>query len=172
MTAGAYAINLVAMITMLFSGVQGYSSLVGTIFAAIYMVIFPMAAFFAWHLSLYKALKFDSSFWFVVYFVTFAIQILFYGFLAVGLFNGGGGGVLGMLEMFSHGKIVAGLLAAICVAVLGICLLMGVTLVKRVNDHFRSAGHSVERAGAEAGRTVAQNEAVRRSAKDTVFNAV
>lgn len=58
MTAAAYAINLAATVTMLFSGVPGYNSLTGAIFAAIYMVAFPLAAFFAWHLSLYKALKY------------------------------------------------------------------------------------------------------------------
>ena len=53
----AYAVNLVAMVVMLFSGITGYSSLTGTIFAAVYLVLFPAAAFFGWHLSLYKALK-------------------------------------------------------------------------------------------------------------------
>lgn len=98
--------------------------------------------------------------------------MLFYIFLAVGIFNGGGGGVLAMLEMFSHGKIVAGLLSAVCTLGLGLCLFLGIGLIKQVNDHFRSGGHSMQRAGAEAGRSVAQNETVRRSAKETVVNSM
>jgi hypothetical protein len=178
-TALAYAVNLGAMILMLFSGVAGYSSLTGTIFAAIYLVVFPLAAFSAWHLSLYKALKysivwrlicrFDSSFWYISYFVSFGIQLIFYLFLAVGLFSGGGGGVLGMLEMFAHGKLFAGIFSAICTATLALCLVLGVALVKEVNGHFRSGGHSVGRAGAEAGRTFAANDTVRQSAKDAVL---
>lgn len=58
LTAGAYALNLLASLTMLFSGVSGYNSVSGVIFAAIYAVLFPAVAFFAWHLSLYKALKY------------------------------------------------------------------------------------------------------------------
>lgn len=104
--------------------------------------------------------------------MSFGIQILFYGFLAVGLFSGGGGGILGMLEMFSHGKIIAGVLSAICAATMGVCLLLGVGLVKQVNDHFRSSGHSVERAGAEAGRNVANNDSVKRGARDAIFGQV
>lgn len=104
--------------------------------------------------------------------MSFGIQVLFYAFLAVGLFNGGGGGVLGMLEMLSHGKILATILSAICTAAMVGCLILALALVKRVNDHFRHGGHSMERAGAEAGRGIAHNETVRRSAKDAVLTNV
>lgn len=57
MTAAAYALNFLATTMMLFSGVAEYSSLVGTVFAGVYVVLFPGLAFFSWHLSLYKALK-------------------------------------------------------------------------------------------------------------------
>lgn len=98
--------------------------------------------------------------------------MLIYAFLAVGLFNGGGGGILGMLAMLANGRIVAALLSALCTAAMALCLFMSLVLVKQVNDHFRSSGHSMERAGAEAGRNIAQNDTVRRSAKDAVLNAV
>jgi hypothetical protein len=98
--------------------------------------------------------------------------MLFYVFLALGLFNGGGGGILGMLDMLSNGKIVATIMAGICTAAMALCLLLSIGQVKGVNDHFRSGGHSVERAGAEAGRGLATNDTVRRSAKDVVLNAV
>lgn len=104
--------------------------------------------------------------------MSFGVQLLFYGFLAIGLFSGGGGGLLGMLEMFAHGKLLAGILSAICTAGMSLCLLMGIGLIKQVNDHFRSGGHSVERAGAEAGRNVATNDTVRRTAKETVLGSV
>lgn len=116
--------------------------------------------------------RFDSSFWFILYFVTFGIQMLIYAFLAVGLFNGGGGGILGMLAMLANRKIIAAILSALCTAAMAFCLFMSAVLIKQVNDHFRSSGHSVERAGAEAGRNIAQNDTVRRSTKDAVLNAV
>lgn len=59
-TAAAYALNFLATVMMLFSGVNEYSSLVGTVFAGVYVVLFPALAFFSWHMSLYKALKYSS----------------------------------------------------------------------------------------------------------------
>lgn len=61
-TAAAYALNFLATVMMLFSGVNEYSSLVGTVFAGVYVVLFPGLAFFSWHMSLYKALKYTSPF--------------------------------------------------------------------------------------------------------------
>lgn len=172
---------------MLFSGVTGYSGLSGIIFATVYLVLFPALAFFSWHLSLYKALKYypyahiylavnvhryDSSFWFIAYFVSFGIQMLLYVFLAVGLFSGGGGGVLGMLTMLSNGKIIATILSALCTASMLLCLVMGLAQVKNVNEHFRSGGHTMGRAGAEAGRGIAANQTVRQTAKGVILNSV
>lgn len=107
-----------------------------------------------------------------MYFFSFGVQILFYGFLVTGIFSSGGGGIIGMLDMFSHGKMVAGILSAVCTAAIGMCLFMGIYLIKSVVSHFRSGGHSVERAGAEAGKSIGQNETVRRTAKETVLNSV
>lgn len=97
--------------------------------------------------------------------------MLLFGFMAIGFFPGAAG-VIPLVDMFRNGKILAGLLVTACLGLLGLCIFLGIALIKQVNDQFRSGGHSMERAGAEAGRSVTSNEAVRRQAKDAVLNAV
>lgn len=72
------------------AGVENYRSLVGPVLALIYCVVVPALAFFTWHWMLYRAVKSDASFFYIVYFVTFAIQLVFYAFIGLG-FNGGCG---------------------------------------------------------------------------------
>lgn len=92
--------------------------------------------------------------------------------MTIGFFSMGAAGVITLIDMFRNGKILAGMLVTLCLGILALCIFLGIGLVKQVNDQFRSGGHSMERAGAEAGRSVSSNEAVRRQAKEAVLSAV
>lgn len=109
---------------------------------------------------------------FVTYFALFGVQLVFYGFLTLGLFSGGAGGIFGMLDMFANGAIVAGVAGALCSACMICCLGLGLLLMKSVLSHFRGSGHTVESAGQSMGRSVAANQTVRRMAKETVLHNV
>lgn len=172
MTAVAYLLNVLATFGLMSSRVSGYTGLGGLLLALIYLLLFPTLAFFSWHLALYRALKLDSSLWFVAYFCGFGVQLLFYVFLGVGFFVGGGGGLLAMLSMFGEGKIVAGIVSAVCAAAMGLCAVLGVVQIKNVGRAFRQGGHSVERAGVEAGGAAAQNKSVQSAAKSAVIHSM
>jgi len=157
---------------MLFSGVSGYDHIAGIIYALIYLVLFPGIAFLTWHMALYRALRYDSAFWHILFFITFGLQIGLWGFLAIGMFNGGGGGLIGMIEMMGHGAWLAGIACLCCTVFLVGSMIWGLALLKNVISNFRGAGHSLQRAGAEAGRTAARNQTVRTTAREAVLNAV
>lgn len=165
-----YAVNFVAVLTLMLSGAPGYNSIFAPIWATVYAIVFPAGAFFAWHWMLYRAVKSDASFLYVTYFVTFAIQVGIFGFITVGFFNGGGGGVLTAIDMFTRGKIVAGIVCTVSALVAAFCALLGLVLIRQVVSHYRDGNkHSVGRARQEAINAVASNATVRASAKDAVI---
>lgn len=94
--------------------------------------------------------------------------------MAVGLFDGASGGLIGTIALLGSGglNIFIGVIAAISTAMTSFCLFMGVYLIQAVARFFRSGGHSVESAGAQVGQNIANNQTFRRTAKDTVMNAV
>ena len=49
----------------------------------------------------FHTFRYDSSFLFVIFLINFGIHILFTGFLFIGIFGAGGGGVITMLDMLS-----------------------------------------------------------------------
>lgn len=83
--------NILAATVLLFSHAQNYSSITGPILSIIYFLLFPFLAFFGWHWVLYRACKSEASFLYITYFLGFAIQIVIFAVLGLGLFNGGGG---------------------------------------------------------------------------------
>ena len=90
-TTASYFMNILAMTILLLSHAQNHSSITGPILSLIYFVLFPFLAFFGWHWVLYRACKSEASFLYITYFGGFAMQIGFFVFLGLGLFNGGGG---------------------------------------------------------------------------------
>ena len=90
-TAASYFMNILAMTVLLFSHAEGYASITGPILSLIYFVLCPFLAFFGWHWMLYRACKSEASFLYIAYFAGFGVQIGFFVFLGLGLFNGGGG---------------------------------------------------------------------------------
>lgn len=61
MTTIGYLLNLVATAYFFFSRIPGYSSITGIVFAALYLCIVPLIAFFGWHKSLYNGLKYTHA---------------------------------------------------------------------------------------------------------------
>lgn len=174
--------NFLALVVLMLVGAENYRSLVGPALALIYCAVMPALAFFAWHWVLYRAIKSDASFLYIVYFVTFAIQLVFYAFIGLGIFNGGGGyrllslqmdrGILTAIDMFVRAKIIAGTICIFCSLVVACCFLLGLVLIRQVAAHYRYGSHSLGRARDEAARAAASNRTVRQAARDAVTSIV
>ena len=90
LTTASYLLNLICSLAMFLVQAEGHRSVAGPIFATLYLIVMPVLGFFGWHHVLYRACARDFSFLFLVFFVTFSLQLLFFVFLGLGMFNGGG----------------------------------------------------------------------------------
>jgi membrane protein implicated in regulation of membrane protease activity len=111
-------------------------------------------------MSLYRALKYDSSFWFIIYFVTFAIQTFLIFAIMI---------IHSLMSLFRNAGSTSWLLFGGAVLIIGVLFTAFVALacmamMRLVVKFFRSSGHSVERAGAEAGNAASKNETIRNAA--------
>lgn len=86
-----FTLNLVATIALMSSGSSKYSSPGGIILAVVYWLFVPLLSFFTWHRLLYNAVKLNTTWRYICWFITFAIQLAFLLFLAIGFWDGGGG---------------------------------------------------------------------------------
>lgn len=132
MTAAGYLVNLGTLGVLFLTRVAGHVSVTSIVLAAVYLALFPLAAFFGWHRSLCLALRTDSALWYALYFAAFGLQLLVYGLLALGLASGGGGGLIATIDTIVNGRILAAVLCAACTALMTFNLLAGIYLVQAV----------------------------------------
>lgn len=138
MTLTGYLANAICGVYFFFfASKQG---LFGLLFDLVYLFLFPGAAFFTWHMSLYQALRLNSGLWYAAFFVTFAIQILFFGLLAVGILSGGAGGILGTIGAIASGSLVSAILIGFCTALMVFNLLASIYLIQSVGRHYWNRG--------------------------------
>lgn len=157
LTTIVYAMNLTATIALLASGEPKYAGALGIILAVLYFFLCPIIAFFGWHFPLYKVLKSDSSAGYIGYFISFGLQMVFVFFLAIGIFNGGGGGLVGTIDMF-HGKhYVPAALSLACTIVLVGFFVYGIIQLRDVSSLYKNGGHSIDKARNEMLQSVASN---------------
>lgn len=120
------------------------------ILESIFIFIEPVIAFLAWHMILYWGMKNDSSFYFLIYFITFSLQMIIWGWKLIGLNNYDG--IWGILFSFTapQERLLELILVCITIALRGLLIIIGLYLIKLVAVHFRSGGHSISKAKTEA----------------------
>ena len=157
LTGLIYTMNVIATIALTASGDEKYHSYLGILLSVIYLLICPVLAFYCWHYPLYKVLKSDKALGYIGYFISFGIQMGFAAFLAIGFFAGGGGGLLGAIDMFTGGHLAAGVLSLACTLILGGFILLGLLQLKEVARLYRHGGQSLDKARNEMLQSVASN---------------
>ncbi len=97
--------------------------------------------------------------------------MIIYALIFLGGARGGAGGIFTAIAMFTKGAYISALLATACSAAIGGALLLGLLILKDVAAHFRSGGHSIQKATSQAGHSVAANEGARNAAFATLAGA-
>merc|ERR1719423_321260 len=92
--------NLFGGVCYLFSGIEN-----GTLFGMglLWAILGTPASYLCWFRPAYKAFKSDSSMYFMVFFLTFAIQLIFSIIMAVGFSSAGGCGLILTITTFTGG---------------------------------------------------------------------
>jgi SCAMP family len=157
LTAILYGGNVIATIGLTTSNEPAYHSHLGIVLAALYALLCPPLAFYIWHWPLYHALKSDRAVLFLLYFFMFGFQLFFAAFLAIGIFNGGGGGLIGTMDMLSTGHILPAILSLICVLISILFCIVGAFQLKQVAYLYRHGGHTLDKARNDMLQAVAAN---------------
>ncbi|CAG8584518.1 4392_t:CDS:2 [Ambispora gerdemannii] len=131
--------NLVAVIGLATTGLWG-SMVIGILLAVLYLLILPVVDFLGRHWNLYNGFRSQSPMSIRLFFLAQALFIFFDFFIGIGLFAGGGGGIIAMTRCFQNSKYVAGVLSAICVVFVFTLAGFNVVLFIEVYKAFKGRG--------------------------------
>ncbi|XP_057308331.1 secretory carrier-associated membrane protein 2-like isoform X1 [Hydractinia symbiolongicarpus] len=140
----------------------------------LYLVLFTPCSFIFWYWPIYKALRSDSSFSYMVFFFVFFFQIIFTVIYAIGI---PGFGTCGWINSARHfeddgkSKAVA-VMMFICGTLFSLLALFKVLLLRKVHSAYRTSGASLEKAQGEFARGVASNKDVQKAAAQAVATGV
>ncbi|KXJ22690.1 secretory carrier-associated membrane protein 2 [Exaiptasia diaphana] len=130
----------------------------------------PMS-FLGWYRPAYKALKTDSSFSYVIFFLIFFLHIGLNIFYTLGITRGGTCGFINATQAIHETIIVGGMMyVSACFLLLGV--IVDIILLLKIHKIYRMAGASFEKAQGEFARGVASNETVRAAAADAAVAGV
>ncbi|XP_057308348.1 secretory carrier-associated membrane protein 2-like isoform X3 [Hydractinia symbiolongicarpus] len=161
--------NFICGFSAVIAGVNNGATLLGV--SILYLVLFLPCSFVLWYRPIYKALKSDSSFNYMLFFFVFFFQILFTFLYSFGITQFGTAGWINSASALEKSKAV-GAMFLICGALfllLGICKVL---LLRKVHAAYRRSGASLEKAQSEFATSVASNKAVQNAAKDAVVSGV
>ncbi|KAI9306350.1 scamp family-domain-containing protein [Cunninghamella echinulata] len=114
------------------------------------MFTHTLASFFLWYRPVYNAYMKEVSLYYFFFLVFNGFHIAYTFYMAVGIPNTGGAGLILLVSLFSERYIVSGiftLLATICWLTMGV---LAVYLYKKTYDHYKAAGHTFNEAKQDA----------------------
>merc|ERR1719516_90647 len=132
----------------LFSGIEN-----GTLFGMglLWAILGTPASYLCWFRPAYKAFKSDSSMYFMVFFLTFAIQLIFSLIMAVGFSSAGGCGLILTITTFTGGlrgegngphggDYFLGLVALLVTIGWVVCALGDFFMLTKIHGYYRATG--------------------------------
>ncbi|KAI8061624.1 scamp family-domain-containing protein [Gongronella butleri] len=162
-------LNFIACLIVLFSHPPSVTSAPTNMGVALTeMFTHTLASFFLWYRPVYNAYMKEVSLYYFFYFIFNGFHIAYTFYMAVGIPNTGGAGLILLITLFTDGYIASGvftLLASICWIVMGV---LAVWLYVRTYKHYKAEGHTFNEAKkdamvhigkSETGRKVAMNAA-------------
>jgi len=164
--------NLFGGVCYLFSGIEN-----GTLFGMglLWAILGTPVSYLCWFRPAYKAFKSDSSMYFMIFFLTFAIQLIFSIIMAVGFSSAGGCGLILMITTFTGaqrgdgtgahgGDYFLGFVALLVTIGWVVCALGDFFMLTKIHGYYRATGASMSKAQSEFTTNMFQNEAVRNAA--------
>lgn len=160
-------LNTLGCLALLFSS-SDYITLFG--FSVLAVVLFTPLSFVCWFRPLYKAIRSDSSFNFMVFFFIFFFQFVLAVIYAIGIPNFGSCGFI--VGIGAIGKYpVGGTLALIIAALHTIFAVSSFFMLVKIHRMYRSTGASFAKAQEEFTSGVLRNEHVQNAAATAVAGA-
>ncbi|CAO3597993.1 unnamed protein product [Absidia cylindrospora] len=166
-------LNFIACLVVLFSHPDSVTSGPTNMGVALTeMFTHTAASFFLWYRPAYNAYMKEVSLYYFFYFIFNGFHILYTFYMAVGIPNTGGAGLILLVTLFSDHYIAAGvftLLATICWLVMGV---MAIYLYKRTYDHYKAAGHTFKEAKQDAMVHIGKSDVARGAAVNMAKQSV
>uniref|UniRef100_T2MJH1 Secretory carrier-associated membrane protein n=1 Tax=Hydra vulgaris TaxID=6087 RepID=T2MJH1_HYDVU len=137
----------------------------------LYLVLFAPCSFICWYRPIYKALKSDSSFNYMLFFVVFFIQIILCGVYSLGISAVGTVGWINgaaQVDTKSGGSKVVSAMMFITAALWTVLCILMTLLLRKVHSAYRRSGASFEKAQGEFARGIASNKNVQNAAAEAV----
>jgi len=135
--------------------------------ALLYLALFPCITYVVWYSRIYKALKNDSSFNYMLFFFVTFFKIIFLVLYALGAFPLGTCGWINAASALDKNKGVAAMMF-ICAAFWTLLAILNFLMLRRLHQAYRRSGASMEKAQGEFARGVASNKNVQNAAAGAV----
>ncbi|EDO31962.1 predicted protein, partial [Nematostella vectensis] len=138
----------------------------------LYLVWNVPASFLCWYRPAYKALKNDSSFSYIIFFLIFFLHISINIYYTLGMPGGGSCGFITATDTWHGTNKAVSIMMFICAAMLLAGVGIDCILIVKVHRIYRQAGASLEKAQGEFAKGVATNPHVQTAAAAGVRNAM
>ena len=161
--------NFISSLALLVGGGSD-SDTAGTTFgiALVFMFAFTPCSFVFWYRPIYKALRDDSSFNYMLFFFVFSFQIMFCVLCALGIPKFGTvGWINGIAQITRGNQAVAALMLITGLMWTILCVAM-IFYLKRIHGAYRTSGASFEKAQGELAVGIASNKAVQNVAIESM----
>ena len=134
----------------------------------LYMFLFTPCSFVCWYRPIYKALRDDSSFNYMLFFFVFFCQIILCGVFALGIPGFRSIGWINGISQASSGNGFVAFLMFATAMMWTLLVLSMVFYLKRIHSAYRSSGASIEKAQGELAVGIATNKAVQNVAIESM----
>lgn len=161
--------NFISCLALLVGGTSSSDS-AGSTFgvALVFMVLFAPCSFVFWYRPIYKALRNDSSFNYMLFFFVFFCQIVFCGLCALGIPGFGTAGWINAIGQLTRGSTGVGALMIITAIMWSILCAAMIFYLKMLHHAYRTSGASLEKAQGEFAVGIASNKAVQNVAIESM----
>lgn len=162
-------VNLISALAFLVGGEINDSS-AGTTFGVslVFLVFFAPCSFVCWYRPIYKALRDDSSFNYMVFFLVFFFQIMFCCLCALGISSFGTVGWINGIQQVSRGNQAVAAFMLITGLMWTVLSILMIFYLRRLHAAYRSSGASFEKAQGEFAVGLASNKAVQNVAIESM----
>lgn len=140
-------------------------------FSILYLVVNVPLSFLCWYRPSYKALKNDSSFSYVVFFLIYFLHIGFNITYFLGIAGWGACGFINATDVVGH-NLVVGIMMYVAAALFAIGVIIDIALLIKMHRIYRSAGASLEKAQGEFAKGVVTNPHVQNAAGEAAAAGV
>lgn len=161
----ALIFNLLTALALVCTGGESGATTFGV--SLLYMVLFAPLSFVFWYRPLYKALKNDSSFNYMIFFFMYFFQIIFVIVYALGIPALGTCGWINAVKELSDNKAVAAMMF-VCASLWTLLAIFDILLLRKLHQAYRRSGASMEKAQGEFAHGVATNKNVQNAAAEAV----